>query len=186
MSDGWSWVTESRYPSFCIVLARSKTPEELLRDYGLPLHKIEGIMKLEEAEESFPYDKVNHLIRVGRVGDWSFSYEDRIPLGMTEGVRERVSRNTETLEISKGGDGTNSFQRMKNSRRLETFEPRNPIDAFGDGPFLMSEILQERFQPDRGGRRAMIDLTTAISENYGITVDRKALKGPLLTAALPN
>ncbi|MEG8281276.1 DUF6461 domain-containing protein [Streptomyces sp. AHA2] len=185
MSDGWSWVTESRYPSFCLVLARSKTPEELLQDYGVPPQKIGGIMRLEEAEEAFPYDKVDHLIRVGGLEGWSFSYEDRIPLGVTKQVREHVSRDTETLEISKGGDGTNFFQRMKNGRRLEAFEPRNPIDASGDGPFLMSEILQERLQ-HIGGRRVMTALTNAIFENYGITVDREVLRGPLLTAALRN
>ncbi|MFD5989746.1 DUF6461 domain-containing protein [Streptomyces cyaneofuscatus] len=186
MSDGWSWVAESRYPSFCIVLARSKTPEELLQDYGVPSQKIEGIMKLEEAEEAFPFDQVDHLIRVGGVRDWSFSFEDRISLGMTKEVRERVSRNTETLEIFKGGDGTNFFQRMKHGRRLEAFEPRNSIDVSGDGPFLLSETLQERFQPDGRGRRAITALTDAISENYGITVDREVLQGPLLTVALRN
>ncbi|MEU0382545.1 MULTISPECIES: DUF6461 domain-containing protein [Streptomyces] len=186
MSDGWSWVTESRYPSFCMVLARSKTPEELLQDYGVPPQKIGDIMKLEEAEEAFPFDQVDHLIRVGGVRGWSFSYEDRIILGGTKGVRERVSRSTETLEIFKGGDGTNFFQRMKNGSRLEAFEPRNPIDVSGDGPFLISETLQKRFQPGGGGRRALTALTDAISENYGITVDREVLKGPLLTVALRN
>ncbi|MYT97327.1 MULTISPECIES: DUF6461 domain-containing protein [unclassified Streptomyces] len=186
MSDGWSWVTESRYPSFFIVLARSKTPEELLQDYGVPPQKIGGIMRLEEAEEAFPFDQVDHLIRVGGVRDWSFSFEDRISLGMAREVRERVSRNTETLEIFKGGDGTNFFQRMKDGRRLEAFEPRNPIDVSGDGPFLISETLQQSFQPDGGGRRAITALTDAISENYGITIDREVLKGPLLTVALRN
>ncbi|MER7141143.1 DUF6461 domain-containing protein [[Kitasatospora] papulosa] len=185
MPDGWSWVTESRYPSFCIVLAKSKTPNELLQDYGVPPHKIGEIMTLEEAEAAFPYDKVNHLIRVGTVREWSFGYEDRISLGMTEDVRNRVSHTTETLEIFKGGDGTNTFLRMNNGRRLEMFEPRNPADVFGDGPFLVSEILQERFQPGGGGARAMTDLTTTISGHYGITVDRETLKGPLMTAALP-
>lgn len=186
MSVGWSWVTESRYPSFCIVLARSKTPEELLQDYGAPPQKIGDMMKLEEAEEAFPYDKVDHLIRVGGLQGWSFAYEDRIPLGMTKEVREHVSRNTETLEILKGGDGTNFFQRMKNGRRLEAFEPRNPIDVSGDGPFLISEILREMFQPDTGGRQAITALTNVIFENYGITVDREVLQGPLLTAAIRN
>ncbi|MFE4451251.1 DUF6461 domain-containing protein [Streptomyces sp. NPDC056796] len=88
---------------------------------------------------SLPCDKVDHLIKVGGLRGWSFGYEDGISLGMTKEVRESVSRDTETLEIEifKGGDGTNFFRRMKNGRRLEAFEPRNPIDVSGDGPFLI-------------------------------------------------
>ncbi|MFF2732736.1 DUF6461 domain-containing protein [Streptomyces sp. NPDC058008] len=131
-----------------------------------------------ETGGSLKCDKVDHLIRVGGLRGWSFGYEDGISLGMTKEVRESVSRDTETLEIEifKGGDGTNFFRRMKNGRRLEAFEPRNPIDVFGDGPFLISEVMREKFQSDREGRRAIIDLTNAISENYGITVDRGVLK----------
>ncbi|MER8002088.1 DUF6461 domain-containing protein [Streptomyces sp. NPDC095613] len=182
-SDAWNWVTNSQFPSFSLVFARSKSPESMLEAYGADVEAATRMTR-KESISAFPKRKVESLFRVGILGDWAFCYEDRQLLGLTNSVRECLSQGCETIGLHKGADGTRVFERMENSRSVEMFEPDRPSEVRGDGPFILSDLVREKLTHTGPERRGISALLLVLTEHFGLELDWETLEGPLLTAPL--
>jgi hypothetical protein len=180
-SNAWQWVTDARFPSFCLVFARAKSVESVLRAYGADAQSAVN-MSLRESIAAFPKRETAVLLRVGTLGEWTFCYEDRELLGITKGVRHMLSRGSETIGLYKGGDGTRSFEHMENCRSLELFEPSHPSEAYGEGPFIFADLVRDKLSTAGSGTTGLSAITQVLADRIGLQLDRDTLEGPLLTA----
>ncbi|MFF8036410.1 DUF6461 domain-containing protein [Streptomyces sp. NPDC016626] len=178
-STSWNWATQSRFPSFCLLLARPKSREVLLKAYGADPQRA-AEMTLAEAHMQALNQGAGTFLRVGTLGDWSFCYENRDLLGITDHVRTAASREGEAIILFKGGDGTNTMERMQNGQRVELFEPHRPADVQGEGPFTLSALVNDQLAADPG-ILGMSAATQVLTEHYGVEISRESLEGILLT-----
>ncbi|MBZ6108021.1 DUF6461 domain-containing protein [Streptomyces olivaceus] len=179
-SEAWSWAVDSQFPSFCLVFARSKTIESVMAAFGADPGAAASMTRMESLS-AFPEVDVDNLLRVGTVDGWVFCYEDRNLLGITGRVRKELSRECETLSIYKGGDGMRTFEHMEGGRTIEFFEPRRHLDVQGEGPYVISDLVRGKLAAASPGMLGMTALGLALTEHFGLQLDRELLEGPLLT-----
>lgn len=180
-SEAWSWVTNPRFPSFCLIFIHSKSPNRVLEAYGADT---ESAVSLTDRESITAFPKAEYLFRVGVLQDWIFCYEDRKLLGVTRGVQEALSRESKTIRLFKGGDGMRTVERMENCRRIEYFEPDRPSDVRGEGPFVLSELVREELSAAHPNAMGMSVVGSVLTKQFGLKLDWKTLEGPLITASL--
>ncbi|WP_413755115.1 DUF6461 domain-containing protein [Streptomyces sp. MMBL 11-3] len=184
-STAWHWASDQQFPSFCLIFARSKSAESVLEAYGANAQAATELTR-KESLSAFPRRKVAALLRVGSLNGWTFCYEDRELFGITGDVRKSMSHGCETLSLYKGGDGTRTFERMKNCRSIEFFEPHRPSEAYGEGPYTISGLVQEKLSAAGPNTLGMSAITLVLAEQFSLELDRDILEGPLLTAPLQS
>jgi hypothetical protein len=89
-------------------------------------------MTIKEAAEVFPLGKAGSLLRTGYLGKWTFCYEDGALESIKVDVLRRLSADTETIQMFKGGDGMNIVKYFRDGRTIESFEPTERATLRGD------------------------------------------------------
>ncbi|MEU3037773.1 DUF6461 domain-containing protein [Streptomyces griseoaurantiacus] len=180
MSD-WTWATDSRYPSFCLVLFRDVAVSDLLEVYGISTGATQ-LLHLDEVPYAFPLDTPGSLVRCGTSGRWSFFFESSGSQGADKRMIERV-KTEEALQIIKGGDGTNAIAHFTHGRQTEHFEPGRPAEVYGDGPHTLSAQLVQA--ASEKGSLWLDECLDIIGTHLGFSIPRHLLDGPLVTFFVP-
>ncbi|WKX74023.1 hypothetical protein [Streptomyces sp. XD-27] len=121
------------------------------------------------------------MLRVGALGPWSFCCGDRERGGLQAGGPPRFSRDTETVQVFKGGDGVTGIEYLRAGRTMERFEP-GMATAAGGGPHSLFDRAQwfAAAQPLR--TPALRTGLRAVGHYIGADVDAAGLGDPLLIA----
>jgi hypothetical protein len=186
---------ESYDLGFCLAFARGVSEEGMLAAYGCEPGAARVLtheqMLADEAYEDWVDDEFCYpFVRVGRVGEWSFGFEES---GMSvEGSRDEVIQHfppgTETVSYFRV-NAFSWFRHTVDGATVTDFEPLRPYDRSGsDSDRLVPLMRRVGLNPDG---RIGIDLerinpTLAalglMTEAWGLYIDRDTINGPLLTA----
>lgn len=181
----WEWAEDPRIPGFCITFTRDRTPEAVLAAYGADVRQA-SVLIMEDTADAFALSVGGTLLRAGMLGRWAFCYENLEPEGFKEGVQNRLSAETETLELFQGGGGLVTFTHLCDQRKIECFEPGNPRTLRGDGPHRFSHAVQEVLDAATAPLTPSHAGLQVIGRYIGASLDRATLEGPLLTAFLAD
>jgi hypothetical protein len=125
-------------------------------------------------------------LRVGRLADWTFCFEELGTEGIKDQVLARLSAGTETLSLF-AASGKSWFQHYRDGRRVELFEPGLDYTTAGSESHHFWDATQQL--SDRIGAAdgpLFVATLDAIADHVGQTLDEDTLRGLLLTVASPQ
>ncbi|MFC6019438.1 DUF6461 domain-containing protein [Plantactinospora solaniradicis] len=184
----WDWVRPHLSLGFCLALVHGRTEAELVTAFGVYEPWAE-VLDFDTAADQFdPYE----MIRMGRVGDWAFAWQE--PAGGTadQDVLRELSVGGRALSVLQTGSALAWFGLMVDGVEELAFEPMFPTHRRGSRPDeyvpLMTEVgLLPPAHPDNPGRPsptlAALSLATAVT---GVTLSVATITGPLLTGEIGN
>jgi hypothetical protein len=179
-TDPWAWATAPARPSFCLTYLHHCHPLDLLTSLGTNPARTAPLTAAETVD-AYPYDTHDVVLRCGQLGAWAWCYEDRRFTANRHEHLTRLSTGTTLLQIVKAGDGTNAVRRHTNGRRIESFDPGNPTNPRGEGPYELlhrtTAYLAEH--PHTSGITAALHV---IGDLTGGHLDENTINGPLLTS----
>ncbi|MFF3501166.1 DUF6461 domain-containing protein [Streptomyces sp. NPDC003247] len=192
-SNPWEWATDSRYPVFCLTFTRGSTPDAVLGAYGVAPGQA-AIRTQAESGALLPRGGGGTLLRVGTLAEnWVYCYEDLEPEGLKPTVMARLSQGTETVRVFKGADGLRTLDHYRDGRRTESVELSTTPVVRGEGPHTLASALRQALgaipatASSSGSAPSVLLLGLDVAGRYvGGVLDAQTLRGPLLTAFLPD
>ncbi|WP_420711617.1 DUF6461 domain-containing protein [Streptomyces sp. NRRL F-5193] len=181
---GWEWVTGLRFPIWCVTFTRDLLSSEVMRRYGADPRAAVTLAR-EEAGELYDLALAGGtVLRAGTLDGWAFAYEDVSHAGAQPGPLGALSRNTETLCLLRGGDGTNRLEYWREGGCREAFEV-GVIGKVPQGEHNLWDLVQSagRAVPPRAG---LLTALQAISDYTGVSLSTKTIQGPLLSVYLSD
>ncbi|MEU3400798.1 DUF6461 domain-containing protein [Streptomyces filamentosus] len=181
----WEWVTDPRFPIWCVTFSKGLTSGEVMRRYGTdPI----AALTLARDEAGGLYDLAltgGTVLRVGTLGGWAFGYEDVGHAGAHPGPLGALSRDTETLCLLRGGgDGTNRLEYWREGERREAFEA-GVTGSEPQGERCFWDLVQSAGR-GASARVGLLIALQAITDYTGVSLSTNTVQGPLLTAYLSD
>ncbi|MFD5537658.1 hypothetical protein ACFWIJ_07330 [Streptomyces sp. NPDC127079] len=104
----------------------------------------------------------------------------------------RLSQGTETVRVFKGGDGLRTLDHYRDGRRTESVELSTTPVVRGEGPHTLASALRQALHAipatANSGSATSVLLVglDIVVRHVGGVLDAQTLRGPLLTAFLPD
>ncbi|MGC5566180.1 DUF6461 domain-containing protein [Streptomyces sp. FR-108] len=108
-------------PFFCLTYTEEVSALDLLRRLEVE-PSASSMLGRTEAESLIDFESEGSLLRAGGLDNWSFCFETWGTLGAGEYGLSRMSRGTQTLSYTNGGNGLDLVQRWVDGRPVEVFE----------------------------------------------------------------
>ncbi len=182
----WAWVR--KYEGFCLVFVRGVPETRLLTAVGVDPAAAEPMTSQEMHEE---FDFYYPVVRVGRVGEWAFGFQDAwIDLGDTDLLCE-LSAGTEVVSVVHTAT-IDGFDYFADGVSVVGFEPLFPGSRRGSDPDRLLPLMREvGLDPDLSfedrearGVDPLLAVLDLVSRAWGIRLDADTVDGPLLTAEI--
>ncbi|MER7794545.1 DUF6461 domain-containing protein [Streptomyces sp. NPDC097640] len=186
VTDPWGWVRGGLM--WCVTFTRGIAPEEVLTRFGADIRDARLLDGQQAAALMFgTYDQEprGSVIRVGALGEWSFSTEEYGLMGRMPGPLSALSEGRETFSILKGGDGMNIFEHWRDGRRTEWFEPgysyTRPV-----APHPWWDAAQAGIEAAGSEYTRLEIVMRVVADHTGVVLDDDTLNGPLLGLLLED
>lgn len=178
----WAWL--DRYVDFTLTFTFGLAAEELLERYGTDPATAQ-LLPYKEAQVGMSPPPDVAILRVGRAGEWAFGIEDIGLRGAAPATLIRLSMETETVSVRRGGNAMTVLQRWVGGRPQEQFEPGEAATLRAAGPYPLWNAA-ERYRVENPGMRAIIAAMYAVEDHIGSRLDQETGDGPLASVLLPQ
>ncbi|WP_413815974.1 DUF6461 domain-containing protein [Kitasatospora purpeofusca] len=168
-------------PTFCLNVVRRLTADEVVAAYGAGPGRLRQL-SLAEADSRYPMAQGGTLLRVGRLGDWTFCFEAREAEGFKPGVLARLSERSAVVSLFYA-DGMTVLERLEEGRLVERFEPGQRSPAQGSGPHTLHEDVRAELRNSTTPSTTEAALRV-IARHIGAEIPWATLAGPLATVVL--
>jgi hypothetical protein len=189
---GWRWVERFESLGFCLLFARGVSEEQLLAAYGCAPGSARVLTWAQLLEDEEFADNVAvdgpPVVRVGRVCEWAFGFEDITPQGGRPEVARRLPPGTESVSILRVANAFSWLRHAVDGVAVTEFEPLSPHDRRGREPDRLVPLMRQvGLNPDgplylEGGFDPTTGALDLITVAWGMRLSGDTITGPLLTA----
>lgn len=182
-SRPWAWAADPRTVMWCVTFTRDITHEETLSRYGADARTSELLTRQQAARLAGGDLAGGSVLRAGRIGGWSFCFEEYGVAGCMSGPLSALSRGTETFSILRGGDGMNGFAYWRDGQCAEFFEP-GAAGTEPRGPHPWWDAVQGRLDASSEEYPGLVPVLEVTARYTRAVLDTATLDGPLPTLRL--
>ncbi|WP_406096346.1 DUF6461 domain-containing protein [Kitasatospora purpeofusca] len=175
------WAERGTVPTFCLNVVRGLAADEVVAAYGADPGRLRQL-SLAEADSRYPMAKGGALLRVGRLGEWTFCFEAREAEGFKPGVLARLSERSEVVSLFYA-DGMTVVERLEEGRLVERFEPGQRSPVQGSEPHTLQEGVRAELRNSTAPSTTEAALRV-IARHIGAEIPWATLAGPLATVVL--
>lgn len=186
-ADGWSWLTKYMSNGFCLTFAQGCTESDMLEAYGINLEDAELMTRTQAGSE---FDNYYPIIRVGRVDDWAFSFEEGTCTGSQEDILLRAAPNSDSICLFRTATGLSWLTYASIGRRLVDIDLLAPNRRQGESPDILTDdmrtvgLLPTTADGATASAEPELAACSLLTARFAIRLDADAAEGPLLTAEM--
>ncbi|MBV9024901.1 MAG: hypothetical protein JO362_14195, partial [Streptomycetaceae bacterium] len=186
----WTWVERRGEFGFCLFFAKGVSEEDMLAAYGC---YPDTVRVLSWEDEDFVDLISDHygdpVVRVGRIGEWVFGFEEISLEGSRDEVLRAFPAGTETISLFNTVKAFGWFRHAVDGVTVAAFELLVPSCREGSDPDRHRELMRQvGMGPDEDPDLDQFDPIAAtldmITAGWGVYVSEEMISGPLRTARI--
>lgn len=177
----------TREDLICFNLVRGRTPEEVLRDYGVDPDVALTLTRTEADEEFGSIPDTGSVLRAGAAGSWSFCLETWNPVGFAPQVLGRLSSGTDAVHCFRNPKGGFFVKHLRDERIVDNFELDDPESSPSqEAPLRLAEKYRSRASGRASGDQGYDEIWAVLGDLVGVPLNDDLIQGPLPTVLRPD